>query len=64
MAAETARGFAVFAGIAPEIIRASAREAEARGFASFWVNHPGPVDGLGALAQAGAETQRIDLGVG
>ena len=64
MAAETARGFAVFAGIAPEIIRASAREAEARGFASFWVNHPGPVDGMGALAQAGAETQRIDLGVG
>ena len=64
MAAETARGFAVFAGIAPEIIRASAREAEARGFASFWVNHPGPVDGLGALAQAGEETQRIDLGVG
>jgi alkanesulfonate monooxygenase SsuD/methylene tetrahydromethanopterin reductase-like flavin-dependent oxidoreductase (luciferase family) len=64
MAADTAKGFAVFAGVAPEIIRASAREAESRGFASFWVNHPGPVDGLGALAQAGAETQRIDLGVG
>ncbi len=64
MAAETARGFAVFAGVAPEIIRASAREAEARGFGSFWVNHPGPVDGLGALSQAGAETRRIDLGVG
>ena len=64
MAADMAKGFAVFAGVAPEIIRASAREAEARGFASFWVNHPGPVDGLGSLAQAGAETQRIDLGVG
>src|SRR5258705_2996771 len=64
MAADMAKGFAVFAGVAPEIIRASAREAEARGFASFWVNHPGPVDGLGSLAQGGAETQRIDLGVG
>src|SRR5690349_8300021 len=46
MATGTARGFAVFAGIAPEIIRATAREAEGRGFSSFWVNHPGPVDGL------------------
>ena len=64
MAADLAKGFAVFAGVSPEIIRASAREAEARGFTSFWVNHPGPVDGLGSLAQGGAETQRIDLGVG
>jgi len=31
MAADMAKGFAVFAGVAPEIIRASAREAEARG---------------------------------
>lgn len=60
----TARGFAVFAGVSPEIIRASAREAEALGYRSFWVNHPGPVDGLGALAQAAAETRRLDLGVG
>ena len=60
MAAGTAKGFAVFAGVAPEIIRASAHEAETRGFGSFWVNHPGPVDGLGSLAQAAAETQRID----
>jgi alkanesulfonate monooxygenase SsuD/methylene tetrahydromethanopterin reductase-like flavin-dependent oxidoreductase (luciferase family) len=64
MAADMAKGFAVFAGVAPEIIRASAREAEAKGFASFWVNHPGPVDGLGSLAHAAAETRRIDLGVG
>jgi alkanesulfonate monooxygenase SsuD/methylene tetrahydromethanopterin reductase-like flavin-dependent oxidoreductase (luciferase family) len=64
MAAGTARGFAVFAGIPPEIIRATAREAEARDFASFWVNHPGPVDGLGSLAQAATETRRMDLGVG
>src|SRR5437879_514849 len=62
MAAGTAKGFAVFAGVAPEIIRASAHEAETRGFGSFWVNHPGPVDGLGSLAPAPAETQRIDRG--
>jgi alkanesulfonate monooxygenase SsuD/methylene tetrahydromethanopterin reductase-like flavin-dependent oxidoreductase (luciferase family) len=60
----TARGFAVFAGVSPEVIRGSAREAEALGYASFWVNHPGPVDGLGSLAHAAAETRRVDLGVG
>ncbi|MEX2220649.1 MAG: LLM class flavin-dependent oxidoreductase [Candidatus Rokuibacteriota bacterium] len=64
MATGTAKGFAVFAGVSPEIIRASAREAEALGYSSFWVNHPGPVDGLGSLAQAAAETRRLDLGVG
>ena len=47
-----ARGFALFAGTTPEIIRASAREAEALGYSSFWVNHPGSFDGLGALAHA------------
>ena len=64
MATSTAKGFAVFAGVTPEIIRASAREAEALGYHSFWVNHPGPVDGLGSLAHAAAETRRLDLGVG
>ena len=64
MATGTAKGFAVFAGVAPEIIRASAREAEALGYSSFWVNHPGPVDGLGSLARAAAESRRLDLGVG
>jgi alkanesulfonate monooxygenase SsuD/methylene tetrahydromethanopterin reductase-like flavin-dependent oxidoreductase (luciferase family) len=58
------QGFALFAATAPDIIRASAREAEALGYTSFWVNHPGPVDGLAALAVAAAETRRIDLGVG
>jgi len=57
-------GFAVFAGVAPEVIRASAREAEGFGYGSFWVNHPGPTDGLAALALAAEETTRIDLGVG
>jgi len=58
------RGLALFAGIAPEIIRASAREAEALGYSSFWVNHPGATDGLAALALAARETQRIELGIG
>lgn len=58
------RGFALFAGTAPEIIRASAREAEVLGYSSFWVNHPGPTDGLAALAVAAQETRRIELGVG
>jgi alkanesulfonate monooxygenase SsuD/methylene tetrahydromethanopterin reductase-like flavin-dependent oxidoreductase (luciferase family) len=59
-----AQGFAVFAGIAPDVIRASAREAEALGYTSFWVNHPGPTDGLAALAHAAAETRRAALGIG
>ncbi|HXX38099.1 MAG TPA: LLM class flavin-dependent oxidoreductase [bacterium] len=58
------RGFALFAGVAPEIIRASAREAEALGYSSFWVNHPGSIDGLAALAPAARETGRIELGIG
>jgi len=57
-------GFALFAGIAPEVIRACARESEARGYTSFWVNHPGSTDGLAALAQAAAETRTVALGVG
>jgi alkanesulfonate monooxygenase SsuD/methylene tetrahydromethanopterin reductase-like flavin-dependent oxidoreductase (luciferase family) len=59
-----ARGFALHAGAAPAVIRAAAREAEAVGYDSFWVNYPGPVDGLAALALAAAETVRIALGVG
>src|SRR6516164_6692921 len=57
-------GFAVFAGVSPEIIRASAKEAERLGYTSFWVNRPGPMDGLAALAHAARETQRIELGIG
>jgi alkanesulfonate monooxygenase SsuD/methylene tetrahydromethanopterin reductase-like flavin-dependent oxidoreductase (luciferase family) len=58
------RGFAVFAGIAPQVIRAAGRTAEALGYDSFWVNHPGRTDGLAALAAAAAETRRIALGIG
>jgi alkanesulfonate monooxygenase SsuD/methylene tetrahydromethanopterin reductase-like flavin-dependent oxidoreductase (luciferase family) len=59
-----AQGFALFAATKPEVIRAAAREAEAVGFSSFWVNHPGSTDGLAALALAAGETRRVDLGVG
>lgn len=58
------RGFALFAGTTSEIIRASAREAEALGYSSFWVNHPGATDGLAALATAAKETRRLALGIG
>lgn len=57
-------GFALFAATAPEIIRACAKEADALGYTSFWVNHPGATDGLVPLALAARETRRIDLGIG
>jgi alkanesulfonate monooxygenase SsuD/methylene tetrahydromethanopterin reductase-like flavin-dependent oxidoreductase (luciferase family) len=59
-----AHGFALFAGTAAEIIRASAREAQGLGYSSFWVNHPGRTDGLLALALAAREAERIELGIG
>src|SRR5712692_811371 len=61
---QTGRGFGLFAGIPPEVIQAAAATAESLGYASFWVNHPGQVDGLGALARAAAVTKRADLGIG
>src|SRR5215470_18866495 len=57
-------GFAVFAGTSPDVIRASAKEAERLGYTSFWVNHPGATDGLAALALAARETRRIEVGIG
>jgi alkanesulfonate monooxygenase SsuD/methylene tetrahydromethanopterin reductase-like flavin-dependent oxidoreductase (luciferase family) len=59
-----ALGFALNAGVAPDVIKAAAREAEASGYTSFWVNHPGSTDGLASLGVAARETQRIALGVG
>ena len=58
------QGFALFAGMSADVIKAAARETEALGYASFWVNHPGPVDGLAALGMAARETQRVTLGIG
>jgi alkanesulfonate monooxygenase SsuD/methylene tetrahydromethanopterin reductase-like flavin-dependent oxidoreductase (luciferase family) len=59
-----AQGFALFAGAPADVIRACAREAEALGYSSFWVNHPGQTDGLAALAGAARETRRMMLGIG
>jgi alkanesulfonate monooxygenase SsuD/methylene tetrahydromethanopterin reductase-like flavin-dependent oxidoreductase (luciferase family) len=59
-----AQGFALFAAAPPDVIRATAREAEALGYTSFWVNHPGSFDGLGALAVAAGQTRRLELGIG
>lgn len=58
------QGFALFAGIPADVIKATARETEALGYSSFWVNHPGPVDGLAALGAAAKETRRVALGIG
>lgn len=59
-----AQGFAVFAATPSEVISACAREAEALGYTSFWVNHPGSFDGLGALAVVAGQTRRLELGIG
>jgi alkanesulfonate monooxygenase SsuD/methylene tetrahydromethanopterin reductase-like flavin-dependent oxidoreductase (luciferase family) len=59
-----AQGFALFAGTSRDIIEAAAREAEAVGYTSFWVNHPGATDGVAALAVAARATRRIELGIG
>jgi alkanesulfonate monooxygenase SsuD/methylene tetrahydromethanopterin reductase-like flavin-dependent oxidoreductase (luciferase family) len=58
------RGFAVAANVKPEVITAAAREAESTGYTSFWVNHPGPFDGLASLGTAARATQRLALGIG
>src|SRR5207253_6804600 len=58
------RGFAVAANVKAEVIAAAAREAEATGYTSFWVNHPGPFDGLASVAVAAKATQRVALGIG
>ena len=58
------RGFAVAANVKTDVITAAAREAESVGYTSFWVNHPGPVDGLASLAAAAGASRRVALGIG
>ena len=58
------RGFAVAANVKSDVIAAAAREAEGAGYTSFWVNHPGPFDGLGSVAVAARESRRLALGIG
>jgi alkanesulfonate monooxygenase SsuD/methylene tetrahydromethanopterin reductase-like flavin-dependent oxidoreductase (luciferase family) len=57
-------GFALAANTAPDVIAAAARESEALSYSSFWVNHPGPFVGLGALAAAARATRALPLGIG
>lgn len=58
------RGLGLAANTADAVIDACARECEQLGYASFWVNHPGHIDGLGLLGGAGRATGSIELGVG
>src|ERR671935_394473 len=58
------RGFAVAANVKSDVIAATAREADRAGYTSFWVNHPGPFDGLASLATAAKESRRLALGIG
>jgi alkanesulfonate monooxygenase SsuD/methylene tetrahydromethanopterin reductase-like flavin-dependent oxidoreductase (luciferase family) len=60
----TSLGFALFAGTPAPVTLAAAREAESLGYASFWLNYPGPIDGLAALGPVARQTARIELGVG
>ena len=60
----TERGIGLAATTPQEIVEASAALAEALGYTSFWLNHPGQRDGVAGLVPAAAATSAIDLGVG
>ena len=58
------RGFGVSALIPAEHVQPLAQEAEAAGYATFWVNDVPNGNGLEQLTRAQAGTTRIRLGVG
>jgi alkanesulfonate monooxygenase SsuD/methylene tetrahydromethanopterin reductase-like flavin-dependent oxidoreductase (luciferase family) len=58
------RGFGIAGATPPDLVRLLARDAEGRGYHSFWVNDTPQGDGLAALAAAAPATDRIRLGVG
>lgn len=58
------RGFGLRADVPETVVRAASREAEAVGYASFWINHPHEIDGLAVLRPAGQVTRRLMLGIG
>ena len=60
----TERGIGLAATTPQEIVEASAALAEALGYTSFWLNHPGQRDGVAGLVPAAAATSAIDLGEG
>jgi alkanesulfonate monooxygenase SsuD/methylene tetrahydromethanopterin reductase-like flavin-dependent oxidoreductase (luciferase family) len=58
------RGIGLFAGTSAEVVEESARTAEALGYSSFWLNHPGAGDAFPRLADAARATDAIALGIG
>lgn len=58
------RGFGVAGGLDLGIIEVLAREAEALGYRTFWVNDTPAGDGLAALAEVASVTKTMRLGVG
>ena len=58
------RGIALYAGTVLEVVAGTAQAAEALGYSSFWLNHPGSVDGIARLGAAAEATEAVDLGVG
>jgi alkanesulfonate monooxygenase SsuD/methylene tetrahydromethanopterin reductase-like flavin-dependent oxidoreductase (luciferase family) len=58
------RGIALFAGTGAEVVAEVAREAEALGYSSFWLNHPGSSDAIARLASAAGVTRAVGLGIG
>lgn len=58
------RGFGVAGSLPLDLIKGIARDVEAAGYATFWVNDVPGGDGLAALAAAASVTSRIGLAVG
>ena len=58
------RGFGVTGALAHDIVREAAREAEAAGYRTFWVNDTPDGDGLAGLRAAADVTETIRLGAG
>jgi alkanesulfonate monooxygenase SsuD/methylene tetrahydromethanopterin reductase-like flavin-dependent oxidoreductase (luciferase family) len=60
----TPRGFGIAVYIDQDVVTETAKEAEARGFSSFWTNNAPGSDGLAVLRAAGNVTSNLKLGVG
>ncbi len=58
------RGIALFAGTPAEVVADTARSAEALGYSSFWLNHPGSTDAIARLEAAASATKRSSSAIG
>ncbi len=58
------RGFGVAGSLPLDLIKVIARDVEAAGYATFWVNDVPGGDGVAALAAAASVTSRVGLAVG